>query len=492
MRMSLRYKFVLAFLGFTVVVTVAFTSVTTQRLHEHLSAQYAHHALHMAAHAAKEVIKSQILGVAYDPALIAHNILDEEVIYAQIVSQGKEWTFYSQDPVPLPPLTGVDRSAWEEIRPAQGTSYLDLVYPLREGWSVLTQFGHEIDPAARDRLEAQGLEGYVRLGVSLARLEHDLQRELLLLTGLSLGVMALGILAGWGLYRTILGPIEHLSATVRLFGAGNAYARARVRSGDEIETLANEFNAMANSIVHQRDALRQTNEQLERANRVKSVFLATISHELRTPLHAILGYTSLLLDEVNLKLNDAGRQYARAIQRAGKHLLTLIQNVLDFSKLEAGAERPQFATVDAAALVREVLESQHPLAEAKGLALRSELEPELHLTTDPLKLKQVLLNLINNAIKYTPQGHVRVIARTRSGAAYFAVEDTGVGIEPQDQETLFDPFVRAERPGSQQEGIGLGLAVAKRYVALLGGQLQLESAPGRGSRFWFVLPKEEG
>jgi len=487
--MSLRYKFILAFMVFTVVVSVAFGIVAIQRLSDRLRGQYERHAIQLAAHAAEEVLESQVLGVGHDPLLIARNILIEDVIYAQIVLDGVEITRQARYPVDLPLVPLSEVIELNEVSPANAAPYFDVIYPLRDAWDTLTQFGHLITPEGQKRLQ-QGIHGYVRLGVSLERMGQELRRETLLVAGVSLGLMALGILVGWGLYRMILGPIERLGAAVREFGAGNTRVRAQVNSGDEIEALAHDFNTMAHSIVYQRDALRRTNEELERANRVKSVFLATLSHELLTPLHSVLGYVSLLLDGVNVKLSSSGRQYAEAIQRAGKHLLALIENLLQFSKLEAGSERLHLTEVEAAEIVKEVVESQRPLVAEKGLRLEVEVEPGLKLHTDVTKLKQVLLNLLNNAIKYTAEGHIGVTARSQNDSVRFEVRDTGPGIAPEARATLFEPFMRAGKPDQPSDGMGLGLAVARRYVELLGGTISFESRLGEGSRFWFTLPKE--
>jgi signal transduction histidine kinase len=487
--MSLRYKFILAFVVFTAVVTAAFGIVISQHLNAQLRLQDERRAVDLAEHVAEEVLESQVFGIWHDPMLLARNLLTEDAIYAQIVLDGEvlaEQTRYSME---LSLLSGIERIEIREVPASEIPSHLDVAYPLRDALGVLVQYGHRITPEGRELVQS-GLQGYVRLGLSLEHVKQETRRESLLLAGVSMGLMALGILVGWGLYRMILSPIEHLSSAVREFGSGNLRARARVRSGDEIEALAHEFNTMAHSIVYQRDELRRTNEELERANQVKTTFLAAMSHELLTPLHSVLGYTSLLLDEVNVQLNDAGRQYIQAIQRAGKHLLALIENVLQFSKLEAGAERLRVTEVRAAEVVHEVAESQRPLADGKGLPVETEVDPDLILHTDATKLKQVLLNLLSNAIKYTEEGRVRVRAYARNGSVRFEVEDTGPGIDPKARPKLFEPFARVESTERGQRGVGLGLVVSKRYAEMMGGTLDFESVPGEGSRFWIDLPVE--
>jgi len=490
MRMSLRYKFILAFAIFSIGMGSIFAIITTQNFRSQLETQFKQHALHLAEHSSEEVTESQLGSIQHDLDVLARNLLTEDVIYFQVVFDGQVKVQQSKASIDLPIIHEDRHVHVEEIAPVAGTAYLDIVYPLHHAIEELLKYGHVITLEEQQRLQ-EGFIGYVRMGVSLAGLQGETQRGLLLIVGISLGLIAFGILIGWALYRMILGPIARLNAAVHDFGAGNAYARAQVHSGDEIEALAHEFNTMAASIVHQRDALRKTNEELETANRVKSTFLATMSHELRTPLHSILGYTSLLLEEVNLKLNDAGRQYTRAIQRAGKHLLSLIGNLLDFSKLEAGVEQLNLTEFNASETLHEVVESQRLLADGKQLRIDVEVEPQLPLRSDATKLKQVLLNLLNNAIKYTERGTVQVVAHLKEQRVCFEVADTGSGIAPEVQATLFVPFKRALNPDRPSEGMGLGLTVAKRYVELLGGALYFESTIGEGSHFWFSLPGKE-
>lgn len=488
MRLSLRYKFILPFILFTVVLTVTFGVIAIQRLTYELRVQYERQGEQLALHTAGEVLEEQVLNLGHDNnlGLLARNLVVGDVIYLQIVLNGQVLVQQSRYLVDLPLVSTPARVVVYHLTPSNGSPYLDLIHPLNHPLGILSRLGLVVTPEVKRRLQG-GVDGYIRLGISLKRMKLEINRGSLLLAALSLGLMILSILVGWGLYRMILGPVERLSGAMREFGAGDSHARAWVDSGDEIESLANEFNAMANSIVHQRDALRQTTDELERANQAKTIFLATMSHELRTPLHSILGYASLLLDEVNLKLNKAGHQYAGAIQRSGKHLLVLIGNLLEFSKLEAGAERLQLTEQRAAQIVAEVVENQRPLAEEKGLRVEVEVEPSLTLRTDETKLKQVLLNLLNNAVKYSSKGSVNIVAKAFEGSAYFSVADTGPGIEPEVRAQLFEPFTRGK--DSAGPSVGLGLAVSKGYVELLGGTLSFESTSGQGSRFWFRLPR---
>ncbi len=242
------------------------------------------------------------------------------------------------------------------------------------------------------------------------------------------------------------------------------------------------------------EQLKQANLELERASRHKSVFLANMSHELRTPLNAILGFSELLLDEAPDSFDQATRKnFLEQINSSGKHLLGLINDILDLSKVEAGQMdlRPQRMRVDEVA--GQVLSTVEPLAGQKGIQLTADVAPELELVADPGKVKQMLLNLVSNAIKFTPDGgQVTVAARARDGVVELRVSDTGIGIAPEDIGKLFEEFQQLDSgPGRQHQGTGLGLALTRRFAELHGGRIEVESEVGKGSTFIVVLPAEQ-
>ncbi len=240
------------------------------------------------------------------------------------------------------------------------------------------------------------------------------------------------------------------------------------------------------------EQLEARTRQLEVASRHKSEFLANMSHELRTPLNAIIGFSEVLIEQMFGPLNDKQMEYLRDIHSSGQHLLTLINDVLDLSKIEAGRMELDLARADLAALLETVLNLVRERAERQGLALSLTLDSALQTwALDERKIKQVLLNLLSNAIKFTPAGG-RVEVKVRCPDAdrlEIAVIDTGTGIAPQDQAQVFEEFSQAS--GSylrKAEGTGLGLALARRFVELHGGRLSLQSAPGQGATFTFTLP----
>jgi PAS domain S-box-containing protein len=238
-------------------------------------------------------------------------------------------------------------------------------------------------------------------------------------------------------------------------------------------------------------ALRQAQEEAEKASRAKSQFLANMSHELRTPLNAILGFSALLRDDATGRLDEATRlRFLNQIHSSGQHLLELINDVLDLSKVEAGQMDLLLQPVELGQLIDEVRATVEPLARTKSVALNIVLAPELRLVADPAKVRQMLLNLISNAIKFTPSGGRIDIRRRRIEALIeISVTDTGIGIAEEDLGRLFTEFQQLDAGrGQRQEGTGLGLALTKRFAELHGGRVSVESKLGKGSTFTLHLP----
>jgi len=238
--------------------------------------------------------------------------------------------------------------------------------------------------------------------------------------------------------------------------------------------------------------LRASEARAQTANRAKSAFLSNMSHELRTPLNAILGYAQLMGRRPGRSEED--RDQLGRILGAGEHLLSLINDVLSLSKIESGGLERRTGPFGTAVLLEGVLDMQRIRAEAKGLELRLEADPGLpdYLDGDAAKLRQILVNLLGNAVKFTQKGSVVLRAGYASGQAAFAVEDTGPGISEEDQRQLFQAFFQASNQPLAAEGTGLGLHISRSLVHLLGGELRLESRLGEGSRFSFSLPMAVG
>ena len=249
-------------------------------------------------------------------------------------------------------------------------------------------------------------------------------------------------------------------------------------------------------------ALIAAKEEAERANRAKSEFLSRMSHELRTPLNAVLGFAQLLDSDAEDPLSPLQHARVQELLRGGRHLLALINEVLDLSRIEAGAMRLQLAPVALGGLVGECLRMVHPMAEARGIEMHA-LPPagaaaadSDTVLADPTRLKQVLLNLLSNAVKYNRAGGEVLlswrVAASNAQAVRIEVQDSGAGLSPAQQERLFQAFERLDAEGSAIEGAGIGLALSKWLVNLMRGEIGVDSAPGRGSTFWVQLEKAGG
>jgi len=237
-------------------------------------------------------------------------------------------------------------------------------------------------------------------------------------------------------------------------------------------------------------ALREKNVELENANRAKDNFLASMSHELRTPLNAIIGFTGTLLMKLPGPLTSDQEKQLRIVQNSGRHLLALINDLLDLAKVEAGKVELHLEPLHVRGILEEVVATLTPQAQGKGLELRATLPPpELSMRLDARVLRQIVINLVNNAIKFTTQGAVRIGCDWETaGMLAIHVEDTGRGIRDEDQHKLFEAFARLDTAGAQrQEGTGLGLHLSQKLAHLLGGRIDFRSEYGKGSTFTLLL-----
>jgi signal transduction histidine kinase len=236
--------------------------------------------------------------------------------------------------------------------------------------------------------------------------------------------------------------------------------------------------------------IEEKGRQLAAASQHKSQFLANMSHELRTPLNAILGYTELILDAIYGDVPDKVRGVLERVQSNGKHLLGLINDVLDLSKIEAGQLQLTLQDYAVPTMIASVVAATESLARNKGLALRTAVAEGLPPGFgDERRLTQVLLNLVGNAVKFTDQGSVEILAEREGERFRLSVRDTGPGIAEADQARIFEEFQQVDNSNTRQKGgTGLGLAISRRIVALHGGTITVQSAPGAGSTFTIVVP----
>ena len=334
----------------------------------------------------------------------------------------------------------------------------------------------------------------------------------------TIAAVLLAVLAGWLMARQIAKPVAQLASASERVAQGDLSTSVDVKSSNEIGVLANSFNQMIVSLKKSRGELQQWGEELERkveertadleqrgqeladtnvrleeASQHKSQFLANMSHELRTPLNSIIGYTKLMLDGLEGDINEEQKQDLQTVYNNSKHLLELINGLLDLSRIEAGKTVLSYGTFTISDLLSEVIPGMEQLAREKGLALTYSVTPDIdNLYADKAKTKQVLINILGNAVKFTNEGSVKLDVAETNSDFIFSVTDTGIGIKEEDLKAIFDSF---QQVGPAQiagyEGTGLGLAISKQFIDMQGGKIWAESELGKGSTFTFTLPKKK-
>jgi signal transduction histidine kinase/ActR/RegA family two-component response regulator len=298
------------------------------------------------------------------------------------------------------------------------------------------------------------------------------------------------------LQRNVTRPISNLAYAFQQVAATKDYSqRVEHTTQDEVGELAEGFNLMLDIIDNRDKEMESLVEELKFATAAKSAFLANMSHEIRTPMNGILGVTSLLL-----KIPDTEEKitYIKTIDNSAKSLLCIINDILDLSKIEAGKVDLEIAEFTLDEIVTQLRSLFEPTATTKGLSLRISLDPTtpINLIADSGRLRQVLINMIGNALKFTPTGSVTVHISTcsltlTSAELLFEVTDTGIGITKKSQNVIFDDFSQVDQTSTRNfGGTGLGLSVSKKIVELMGGGIGVESHENQGSRFWFTLPVE--
>jgi signal transduction histidine kinase len=293
-------------------------------------------------------------------------------------------------------------------------------------------------------------------------------------------------------FRTLLVvPLVREDTTLGMI----AVRRQEVRPFSErqiklLETFASQA-VIAIENVRLFNEIQEKGRQLELASRHKSEFLSHLSHELRTPLNAVIGFSEALLEKMFGEMNAKQEDYLRDIHSSGQHLLSLIKDILDLSKIEAGRMELELSEFSLPAALQDAITLMRERAQTHGIAIELRVDERLNeIRADERKVKQIVLNLLSNAVKFTPDGgRVELDARLNGSSVEVSVSDTGVGIAPEDQQAVFEEFRQVGHDyTTKHEGTGLGLALTRRFVELHGGKISLESEPGKGSTFTFTLP----
>jgi signal transduction histidine kinase/CheY-like chemotaxis protein len=432
--------------------------------------------------------------------LVGHAVSrDEDVIYGLFVSaEGQLWAYASPDHANVedesPPA--------DRVFQALALTPDELSRPGVQRRS-LRAFGQELEEF---RINVTAEDG-TSLGNVLYGFGNERTRKAVALAGQrssqalaqafwiagAAGVTSLLLAIFWALRSAarLTAPVAELTANANAIASGQRGVRADIQSGDEVEVLAAAFNQMQAANEDALAKLQATTERALAADRLKSEFLANMSHEIRTPMNGVLGMSKLIL---SMSIDAKLRRYVATIDASASALLTIINDVLDFSKMEAGKYTLVPCKFELAPLLQDVLELLASRAHEKGIELVSRIEPGLPamLIGDPDRFRQVLNNLVGNAVKFTEHGEVfvEVTLASQMGDGLLvrvAVTDTGIGIDPADLPKLYEAFSQLDGSLARRHGgTGLGLAISKRLVALMGGEMEVQSEPGRGSTFSFT------
>ncbi len=329
--------------------------------------------------------------------------------------------------------------------------------------------------------------------LSLYHLPFDrlqtLEQKRLLLTTVAI-CLIFGVLLNSIIQRILANPFNALLVATKKISEGNMELRLDTARQDEFGQLADFFNKMMDQIASQQNTLRETVEQAHSATKAKTTFIANMSHELRTPLNAIIGFTSIVKEGM---AGDVNKEQYKQLNKAytnAIHLLSLIDELLDISKIESGEVDLHISEFNVSELVTEVVDMLKPQCEKKSLRLEVECNNCGMLLSDRSKIKQILIILIDNAIKFTQAGSISINSWGEDQRIFFQINDTGSGIKKENIDFIFKPFYQEDSAVAREhEGTGLGLAIGKQFIDMLSGKIEVQSEYGKGSRFTFYLPR---
>ena len=402
------------------------------------------------------------------------------------------------------------QASFKSIKGKKGR-YIEFLVPILSK-ETNTSYRLQIGPIERGPGDTEQVQqetiGTVRLGLSLKGVDSHIAALLKWRAGLVVVFLFLSALVIYVFSRRITRPIKQLTDQATRIAEGYLDQVIPVNSRDEIGQLAATFNDMARSLkgnisekelalaqlrelnLTLEDRIHQRTAQLQDATRHKSQFLANVNHELRTPVSAIIASARLVLRRTEGQMPQLERENLQGLLGSAQHLLGLINGLLDLSKIEAGRMDLRVEPVQVEELIQGTLSSIEPTLKQDHVRLIREIAPNLPtLNTDRDKLRQIILNLLGNAVKFTEEGEIKVSAVQQNGSLKLAVADTGIGIEKGELDHIFEEFRQGEMSSNMNyDGTGLGLAIAKRFVNLLGGEIGVDSEVGKGSTFTVTLP----
>ena len=356
---------------------------------------------------------------------------------------------------------------------------------------------------ANPDLQPGDLMAVVQIRLSSEMIESGLHQNRAILIAFALGTTLALVAGSYLIVRyVIVKPVKHLKSVADAIAAGQFSVRSDIQTGDEFEDLSVAFNRMLSNLIRMQDRnrgliaeldrrvddLAEANLQLFQSGQMKADFLSTMSHELRTPLNIVIGFSEMLVNAPTL--TDKQQRWAANIRTSGQQLLTLINEILDLAKLEAGQQRVTAEAVDVPAFCERAAMLFRPQAEKKEIELLVKAAAEWpEIRQDAAKLGQIVSNLLSNAVKFTPDGgRITLSAEHADGKLILAVSDTGVGIPPEEQELVFQKFRQASNPLTREQGgTGLGLSIVRELAKLLGGAVSVRSEVGRGSTFTLTV-----
>lgn len=371
---------------------------------------------------------------------------------------------------------------------------------------------------AKELAEKMEVIGEIILEFNTEKTQKVIYQLSLAVAAVSFFFIVVGIIISFLFSATITRPIAELVYATEKISEGQLSYEAKIYSDDEIGILAKSFNKMTKDLKYHTDALESLtssledkvkertnelelmNEKLQESNikikesdRLKSEFLTRMSHELRTPLNAILGFSGILLSGIEGDLSEPVKDDVKRIENSGKHLLNLINNILDLSKIESGKMELHKEYVDIKDIIQEVISTTVSLVKEKGLDIKEEIDQDIPLIfVDKTRISQVIMNLISNAIKFTEAGYITVQARNREKEILLSISDTGIGIAEENIKKVFEEFSElAGVSGRYISSTGLGMAISKKFIEMHGGNIWVESIVGEGSTFHFTIPLAE-